>query len=856
MFRNRLQDFNALIQTRRLPWRLGPDLVGWTGTTIQVSRFDGRAGRGAPSTEQIDRRPAWYFAEVLAIACTMSVLQRRGRKSPILALLLVITISICRAAFADGAQIPESQTWFDGLPHGDPILTVPGTPPSRKVKLAGTTRNALLAHEGRPLSLDVSGIESIEISMAVVCVGTASTCTGHGVFTVQLESPRSGVTRQLHSATIKARSVNPTWETAAIHLGEIGREAHRVRLEYHSGEDGKPDDGVMAAVWGEPILRHPSEKDDINVILISVDTLRADRLSTYGHHRNTSPAMDHLASQGVRFSQVVAQAPWTTPSHVSMLTSLHPSSHKVNDSWEAIMQRETRGQRRLDSSTETIASLMRKNGYRTSAVTDGAPTISAEIGFDQGFDRYREVVGKPFSEYWNNVSDQLTTLAKGHFFLFLHTFEVHSPYTHLRFAKPLVSESEFAALEATLRPGLRELGDGQRLRVHLRQAGLMREAITSALYDGGIRFVDEFLIAALVDQLDRLGIADRTIVVVTSDHGEEFGEHERIRIYDAHCNNLWDPVLLVPLIIRAPGRIPPGKVVPDQVRVIDVAPTILDLVGLQIPPAMEGRSLIPLLSQQQKAVPVPAISEATCKGPEWKSIRMPDHKMIIASTVDQGAWWEVDLGQSVEIDQIRIWTRTDTCCDPLEYYWTVVADHPNPNPSDSGIFRHFEAATKTSPTTISVGRSGRYVRVLKFGDGEVVLAEVEVLHDGTNISVGRPATQSTTAFGASASRALDGSTNGHFQSGSVAHTLRENTPSVADRTGIAGDYGVEMLFNLEDDPAESRNVLPEMSALGDRLRTALEGEMRDLAAKHPGEQERREVSPAILERLRALGYAD
>jgi hypothetical protein len=143
-----------------------------------------------------------------------------------------------------------------------------------------------------------------------------------------------------------------------------------------------------------------------------------------------------------------------------------------------------------------------------------------------------------------------------------------------------------------------------------------------------------------------------------------------------------------------------------------------------------------------------------------------------------GSWWEVDLGEAIAIDSIAVWNRTDCCADRLSNYFVLVSDFPNPQPATAGVFAHFSAAPAGSPSTVPVGRVGRYVRVLKQGSGLVALAEVQVFGrpappdspSATNLALGQPATQSSTAAGGVASRAVDGNTNGNFGAQSVTHT--------------------------------------------------------------------------------------
>jgi arylsulfatase A-like enzyme len=391
--------------------------------------------------------------------------------------------------------------------------------------------------------------------------------------------------------------------------------------------------GPARPFWGEVRLLRRAPLPAKNVLLISVDTLRADRLGCYGYARPTSPRIDRLAAEGVRFHQAISQAPWTTPSHTSLLTSRYPSSHRVTQSWARFDRflKEGRGYRVFAEDAITLADVLQAHGYRTLALTGGA-TLAAELGFAQGFDAYREdsyglaervraMLGR-----WLEESRDLP------FFIFLHTFDVHAPYRHTEMTEGVLTEAQRDAIHRGL--GQPEHGDINGFASLLRELGLFRMKVTSALYDGGIRFTDAFL-GSLLEDLRRLGLEDRTLVVLTSDHGEEFSDHDRTRFYDAHCQTVYEELIRVPLVVRLPGTIPAGRVVDTPVELVDVAPTILDILGVPTPPAMEGKSLLGLATGRTHEHKEWTLSEATCNDVETKALRGRDLKYI-------GAWEALD----------------------------------------------------------------------------------------------------------------------------------------------------------------------------------------------------------------------
>ena len=282
--------------------------------------------------------------------------------------------------------------------------------------------------------------------------------------------------------------------------------------------------------------------------------------------------------------------------------------------------------------------------------------MAAELGFAQGFDAYREdSYGllervRPMLGKWLEESRDLP------FFIFLHTFEVHAPYRHTEMTEGVLTEAQREAIDRGLgQPGYAHINGFATL---LRELGLFRMEVTSALYDGGIRFTDAFL-GGLLEHLRRLGLDDRNLVILTSDHGEEFGDHDRHRFYDAHCRTVYEELIRVPLIMRLPGRIPAGRVVDTPVELVDVAPTILDILGFPIPPAMEGQSLWGLVTGQSHEHKNWTLSEATCDDLETKALRRRDLKYI--------ASWEARDGEHAGIPGPLVKERVfDLLGDPGE----------------------------------------------------------------------------------------------------------------------------------------------------------------------------------------------
>ncbi len=336
--------------------------------------------------------------------------------------------------------------------------------------------------------------------------------------------------------------------------------------------------------WYNPVL-YQKGKNDRNIILISIDTLRADHLGCYGYDRETSPNIDSLATDSTLFANVYASSPWTLPSHVAMLTSLHGYHHQVYNDDE-----------KMDPTLITLADLLRQNHYFCSAFVGGG-FVSAVYGFSKGFDTYSEGAGGVFSQrsaeiLYENVSEWLDQNAKDkNFFLFLHTYQPHDPY-----ACPEPYKDMFISEDAKWRH-INLLGylDGKPNIFKKLTEAEQQNAIS--LYDAEIRYTDEKLIGPLIQKLKDAGLYDKTLIVFTSDHGEEFYDHSSW----GHGHQLYDESLKVPLIIKFPESEHRGIRSDTIVSLVDVMPTVLEQTGIDYQRlSLDGQSLIPVLEGKDK----------------------------------------------------------------------------------------------------------------------------------------------------------------------------------------------------------------------------------------------------------------
>lgn len=346
------------------------------------------------------------------------------------------------------------------------------------------------------------------------------------------------------------------------------------------------------AYWGGVrIGNFTRRRGELNVIFISLDTLRADHLGIEGYFRDTSPNIDILGRQGVYFKEAIANGPWTLPSHRSMFTSRLPSFQKE------FLLREERPIERLAPEYRMLTEHLVLAGYVTQAYT-AAGYVAANFGYFRGFDRYVDrqgVRGRRMADKCAAFTEGMKWLETNQhkkFFLFLHTYEIHKPYTRTYFVGDLENPT--------------------------------KQELMIAKYDGGIRYADRY-VGMLKKKLDDLNLTNDTIIILTSDHGEELGQ----RTFLYHGHSTYDEMIRVPLLFHNPRLFKPRMIDTAQVQLTDLMPTILDLVGLPIPKGVQGRSLKPLLQGKKLNEESYAYSEWMMRGPERKSVRYvgPSRKM-------------------------------------------------------------------------------------------------------------------------------------------------------------------------------------------------------------------------------------
>lgn len=332
----------------------------------------------------------------------------------------------------------------------------------------------------------------------------------------------------------------------------------------------------------------PGDLRGYNVLIITTDTTRADHIGCYGNRGIQTPVLDGLARDGVLCAETITPSPSTMPAHSSLLTGLYPQHHGVR----------ANGTFRLDDKITTLAERLQTQGYRTGAAISSF-VLDSRFGLNQGFDFYNDNLTKGMqysphmfrerpAELTNEpVIEWLKENSSGPFFLWVHYFDPHAVY---------MPPEPF------------------------------RTQYQSALYDGEIAYADS-QIGVLLDQLEKLGVRDKTLVVYAADHGEGLGEHGE----QTHSLLVYDATLHVPLILHAPAALPKGKVIRRQTCLVDVVPTVLSLLGEEPPEGLDGVDLCATPPKEPRPILIETMATMVSHG--WApliGVRRDDFKYIFA----------------------------------------------------------------------------------------------------------------------------------------------------------------------------------------------------------------------------------
>ena len=391
-------------------------------------------------------------------------------------------------------------------------------------------------------------------------------------------APAEGEPERLLDVVRVARAAEWHWEEVDLDLAAwAGREGQLVLRSLTEKGDPQP-------LWGNPRVEVAGRDSDPLAILIAVDTLRADRLSSYGYARETTPALDRLAADGVRFDQARSNCNWTCPSFASIFTGLVPARHGVTSYGPATP---------LPEELTTLAEHLQARGWATHSIAYKVPLFEGnyEQGFDESFNVPRDVIRGELNLGY--ALDWLDGLAGGPSFLFLHFNDPHQPFVH---PEPLdrtfgaAADSEDGVPDPDSEEARRRWAD---------------------LYDGAVAYVDS-CIGSFLGELRERGLYDKASIVFVADHGEQLWEHGR---FGHGGQDLYDEIVRVPLIVKPPaGTFEAGRVVTAEVSGFDVMPTLLELARIEPPEDLDALSLLPLISGAQEEFNRPVVTESSVHG--------------------------------------------------------------------------------------------------------------------------------------------------------------------------------------------------------------------------------------------------
>ena len=380
---------------------------------------------------------------------------------------------------------------------------------------------------------------------------------------------------------------------------------------------------LTAALLLAACAREPAPPARPSVVLVSIDTLRADHLGLYGYERDTSPFLDRFAAESLVCEFAWSPCPWTLVAHMTMLTGLFPDQHGV-----------TTGERALADEIPLLAERLLAEGYRTIGLYHPV-WVNARHGFQRGFDVFRSHGEADEAE--QHLREELAGLdATRPFFLFLHLFDVHKgpirENQHSIYPSPEPFQEMFQPGATGKLPLVSWNLDPKN--------GEQREAMT-ALYDGGIRYVDTKL-EQWFGELERRGLLENALVFVTADHGENLLDRGRVLGH----GSFWNEGIRVPLLVRHPRGLGAGTRVPENAHLGDVVPTVLDVLDLPADPRLPGSSLFAPLSPER----------------------------VIIGSMDIGAY--VLLGKRKIARGKQKYLTLDLAADPLEKKGKVLEESP------------------------------------------------------------------------------------------------------------------------------------------------------------------------------------
>jgi len=500
-------------------------------------------------------------------------------------------------------------TVFDFLHHPEAYVRGEGMPPFeeltgemnvelKKLGIRGDLRKGFRWDWSQPLSFDVelppSPVLTFEWGFS------KDTITMWEDFSINVTVSRNNKDETVADISGKVGFADngTMWRFERIDLGAFDRGKARVSFEFTGFSEGEAREHFLLAC---PRIFSADGKPGRHIVIVAVDTLRADHLSCYGYNRPTSPGIDEWAKGGSQYEYCISTSPWTFPSFASILTARYPSICGGTTNIRFLPEDET-----------TLAEILCANGFATLSIVNSG-WVSQAVNFQQGFDGAVQFITGPCPPTFSYARQWIASHADQDTFIFLHFMDPHQPYGAPEPYNTMYDPGYSGRYKNTfggdiveeLRSGKMELSDSELRHIQ-------------ALYDGEITYFDS-VFEQFLGFLNEQEILDSTLIVLTADHGEEFMEHGGFE----HGHSLYDEVIHVPLIINGMG-FPKGKVNNRTASTMDIFPTLLDFLNIEPPGNLNGHSLLQPEPEKERLL----ISEQLLYGEELKGVTTPEYRYI------------------------------------------------------------------------------------------------------------------------------------------------------------------------------------------------------------------------------------
>ncbi|MCP5051429.1 MAG: sulfatase [bacterium] len=538
--------------------------------------------------------PKQIIPSMVVILFTLFTLccSRKPDDTPRYVFLLAKTVSMEIVKTPDLKKFKLNRRLKDIVKNRNIDLGLASSPLIKKVKSLTETRNALFAPGDSIFHFPVKIEKNARLSFGIAITDMYLKYRRVPItFRVLIQEANETTFRPVFEEIVfPGSTASQGWHDRDIPLKNSSREVVlRFETKRHIETTALGND--LFAYWSNPVITNPVEtpKKKTKLILISLDTLRADHLDAYGYHRETSPEMVRHSGDFVTFKNCWSQWCWTRESHHSIMTGLYEVEHKVPELYPTTPRH-----------LVTLAEVMKSRGYITAAFT-GAGHVGAHTGLCKGFDiyfdnEYRKRGGYELLGTWLRAKQWLGKNAENDFFLFFHTYEIHAPYPTYIPDYDKMFQSREGDNRYIFDVERKPLGGGlDRVDWFWKKNGaLITAADTDVIqgyqdyYDGSIRYTNDYFLKDLFSYLKTLGIYDDTVIVILSDHGDEFFEHGRFK----HFDGLYEGYIHVPLLFKFARSRYGGRVLGGNVETVDVFPTLLEALDIPIQHRVSGKSLM------------------------------------------------------------------------------------------------------------------------------------------------------------------------------------------------------------------------------------------------------------------------